>query len=311
MDVRRYYVVTRVGELGPFRLDELQEALDQGKIVGSAQVRTGLGTMLGTVADVLVTPETTWDARESGSGSSSAVSSRRPAQGRLVLVTLVLLSFPAFLTVLLMSRGGTEQPAKPRLDPSFPRPPVAVEPPRQPAQPPPAPVAPPRPPPAPVVAAPPSQVPPPAPAPVPDVAGQVVPQQPDGSLLIGAQYATFVDLHARVQGLGTPTPNIGDWNEKTGAVVWKVRIDRPGRFRVTLTYACAPAGAGGTYRLKIGKSTMVGECKNTTGWNTYESVPAGEIAITDSGVLALEMSSGKRTGSQLLKLRTIALAPIP
>jgi hypothetical protein len=54
MDPRRYYVInTATGEHGPYTLEELREALDQGMIERQHLVRTSLGTMLGTVASQL------------------------------------------------------------------------------------------------------------------------------------------------------------------------------------------------------------------------------------------------------------------
>jgi hypothetical protein len=53
MDPRRFYVITTEGELGPYTQEELRSALSQGVIAPQHQVRTSLGTMLGTVASQL------------------------------------------------------------------------------------------------------------------------------------------------------------------------------------------------------------------------------------------------------------------
>jgi hypothetical protein len=53
MDPRRFYVITTTGEAGPFTHEELREALNQGVIDRQHQVRTGQGTMLGTVSSQL------------------------------------------------------------------------------------------------------------------------------------------------------------------------------------------------------------------------------------------------------------------
>jgi hypothetical protein len=54
MDHRRYYVIgAATGEHGPYSLEELAEAAHNGVVAGSDQVRTALGTNVGTVSKVL------------------------------------------------------------------------------------------------------------------------------------------------------------------------------------------------------------------------------------------------------------------
>src|SRR4051812_33555855 len=58
MDIRRFYVVSIRDERGPFSIEELAEELDAGRITATQQVRTGMGTMLGSVREVIETPKT-------------------------------------------------------------------------------------------------------------------------------------------------------------------------------------------------------------------------------------------------------------
>ena len=60
MDVRRFYVISPRGERGPFSVEELHEELAAGRITSTQQVRTGMGTMLGNVREVINTPEVMW-----------------------------------------------------------------------------------------------------------------------------------------------------------------------------------------------------------------------------------------------------------
>ncbi len=303
MDVRRYYVVTGVGEQGPFRLSELREALASGTFSGSEPVRTGMGTMLGSVDEVLTTPETAWDPAESGSGATAIPFLR---SRRLLPLTILVLAFvPALVLLGLLGRGNppaTQTTAKPEVRTVVIPPPPQI-------------VAAPTRPPVPIPMMKPTVMPPgllpvadpPRAAVVPDL---VVRQDGAGVLVIGAEFATIVDNRARIQGKGSPHPYIGSWNDKTGHIAWTVLVTRPGRFQVTLAYACAPTGAGATYHLRIGEVKITGVMQSTTSWDVYESVPLGEVTITQTGELPMTITSGARTGSALMKLRTITLTPV-
>jgi hypothetical protein len=53
MNARRFYVVNDHGETGPFDEDELRSAVAEGVIALTDHVRSGMGTAMGTVAQVL------------------------------------------------------------------------------------------------------------------------------------------------------------------------------------------------------------------------------------------------------------------
>ncbi len=85
MDHRRFYVIGgATGEHGPYSLEELGEAARAGVVAGSDQVRTALGTRVGTVSSVLGGS----DARPQAEGHDSG---GRPRAGRPPVVVLVII----------------------------------------------------------------------------------------------------------------------------------------------------------------------------------------------------------------------------
>jgi hypothetical protein len=134
MDPRRYYVITTDGEAGPFTQEELRDALDQGVIGPRQQVRTSLGTMLGTVASQLPSAS---QARPSGMDSGQ----RRVRQFNKfsLLVVFITLLLAALIAVSLRPAaaaapsaptvGGVHQDNLPAAEHAAPpAPPVAATP---------------------------------------------------------------------------------------------------------------------------------------------------------------------------------------
>jgi len=91
MDPRLFYVITTTsGEHGPYTLEELNEALDQGLIEREHQVRTSLGTMLGTVASQL--PSASQPRARSGMDSGQRRARQFNTFSLLVVVITLLLA---------------------------------------------------------------------------------------------------------------------------------------------------------------------------------------------------------------------------
>jgi hypothetical protein len=73
MDHRRYYVISSTGgERGPYGLGHLQDALEEAEISSQDLVRTSMGTMLGTVADLLAQHHRSAEPVRDESGSRQA-----------------------------------------------------------------------------------------------------------------------------------------------------------------------------------------------------------------------------------------------
>jgi hypothetical protein len=117
MDPRRLYVITASGELGPYSQEELRAALDQGEIERQHQVRTGLGTMLGTVASQLPSAS----RPRAGAGLDSG--QRRARQfNKFSLLVVVITLLLAGAIALSLRPGAAPASAMPmaQLDPPRP-----------------------------------------------------------------------------------------------------------------------------------------------------------------------------------------------
>lgn len=308
MDVRRFYVISPRGEQGPFSVEELNEELAAGRVMAQQQVRTGMGTMIGTVREVLIAPEALWNTAETGSGLTAVAM----AQKRTRLVSLVVLGLTLVPALSLMLLLGWGQETNTRGDSASKTPAAETRP---------APsVALPPPPAAPVhTTTSPASRPAAAttnttPAPRPETATStaVVQQEANGVLTLSAASAIITSKTARLQGKGGDKPIIGSWNDKDGGVEWKTLITRPGKFRVVVTYACNRSGAGAILKLAAGDGFINGVLQDTGSWDIYKPhTLAQPMTIATTGPVTISLSPQEKKSSAFMKLVGIVLTPVP
>ncbi len=309
MDVRRFYVISPRGEQGPFSVEELNEEFSAGRVTPQQQVRTGMGTMLGTVREVLIAPEALWNTAESGSGLTAvAVAQRRTRMVSLVILGLTLV--PALLVMFLLgdkqpgNTGGSASAFTAPAAPTGPTPRVIP------------------PPPAAVTPIPSTSSPSARPATAtttPSTASRseaatntgVVRQQANGVLTLTATSAIITSEGARLQDKGGDNPHIGSWNNKDGGLEWNSHITKPGRFRVVMTYACNRSGAGAILTLAAGGTSLNDTVQDTGSWDIYKPhTLARELTIATSGPVTISLSPHEKKSSAFMKLSGIVLTPV-
>lgn len=109
-DNRRFFVITRLGEVGPFTLEDLQEEILATRIARSDRLRTAFGANLGTVGDAL--DADAWQKEASFNRMLPVNNAPSPMNGLLRPPILaagvgVLLVLGAGIALLM---GRTEQP---------------------------------------------------------------------------------------------------------------------------------------------------------------------------------------------------------
>lgn len=288
-------------------MEELNEELAAGRVTPMQQVRTGMGTMIGTVREVLIAPEALWNTAETGSGLTAvAMAQKRTRMVSLVVLGLTLV--PALSLMLLLgwgqettTRGASTTPAaetKPTPSLALPPPPsvAPVHTTSSPASRPPA-----------ATTNPTS-----APRPEPATSAGVVQQEANGVLTLSASSAIITSKTARLQGKGGDNPIIGSWNDKDGGVEWKTHVTRPGKFRVVVTYACNRSGAGAILKLAAGDGFINGVLQDTGSWDIYKPhTLAQPMTIATTGPVTISLSPQEKKSSAFMKLVGIVLTPVP
>ncbi len=135
-----------------------------------------------------------------------------------------------------------------------------------------------------------------------------VQQAADGTLILPAHSASIVGSKARIQMSGG-IKNIGNWTNPKDSVKWNVIVTQGGRFKVTLTYSCAPESAGGKITLNIGPATLEANVGATSGWNDFRTVELGTMEIVQPGQFSCTVQPAGRHSGGIMNLVSVQLAP--
>src|SRR5262249_6523351 len=106
-------------------------------------------------------------------------------------------------------------------------------------------------------------------------------------------------------------PNIGHWNSAKDVVSWKVEVDRPGKFDVSLLYSMAADRAGATFNFSAGDQVLHGTVEATRNANTYKEMKLGTIELRQSGLTTFTITPEKvPEGGSVMNLRSVTLTPV-
>jgi len=141
----------------------------------------------------------------------------------------------------------------------------------------------------------------------PQVLATSLTQLEDGTVRLPAAEAEVIGKTARLEGSGEP--NIGFWTEINDLAQWQVRVNKPGAFRVEVTYACDASSGDSEYVVVVGNQAAVGKTKVTGGWQTYETVDLGPVRIDEAGVVNVMVRGLRKPGLALMNLRALVLKP--
>ena len=133
----------------------------------------------------------------------------------------------------------------------------------------------------------------------------------DGRLTLEARTA---ELRGGLRLENPPEPNIGFWSDPEAAAEWKVRIARPGSYRVTAQVA-RPARAGGILRLEFGSQSLSAEVPDTGGWQVYREIELGLLVVEQADLgqdsLRITLRGAAIRGQGLANIRALTLTPRP
>ena len=138
--------------------------------------------------------------------------------------------------------------------------------------------------------------------------GKPTAQAADGTIRLHAANAAVHGTGARYES-GGGKDNIGYWSNPADWVSWKFDVKKPGRFSVSITYACARGTGGSEYAVGVGGQKIMGTIRETGSWTTFVSEKIGELAITKAGAYTLSVKPTKKPGSAVMNLQAITLEP--
>jgi hypothetical protein len=128
----------------------------------------------------------------------------------------------------------------------------------------------------------------------------------DGSLRL---FATQCEIYGRSVVFEEKYRNLGYWQNENDQAVWTIHVIQPGRYAVSLDYACEDSSAGNAFQLELGPQRLTGTVPGTGSWDSYRRHAVGELNLT-AGTHRLAFRSQGPIRGALIDLRDVKLTPI-
>jgi putative membrane-bound dehydrogenase-like protein len=103
--------------------------------------------------------------------------------------------------------------------------------------------------------------------------------------------------------------NLGYWQSDDDHAAWSFEIVRPGKYAVSLDYACEEGAAGQTVALDVGGQRLTAKVPGTGNWDSYRQLPLGQVELA-AGVQPLVVRPDGRLGGPLIDLKSVRLRPV-
>gem|GEM_PF-1929258 len=132
-------------------------------------------------------------------------------------------------------------------------------------------------------------------------------QVEDGSLKLDAAAAKISGPNARLEG--GQVKDIIWWTSMDTSLRWKAGIQKPGRYRVEVTYAIIGNNNGSPLAIMIGDQVVKATPKAGSGFNDYKTGRAGEITISKPGDFPVVVKPLERAHEYVIKVRSVNLLP--
>ncbi len=143
--------------------------------------------------------------------------------------------------------------------------------------------------------------------PNPIMINKILSQNPDGSIQLLAEDADLKGNTITVEG--EKEFNIGYWSDVNDIAQWQIHVNKPGKFNVTIIYACDSSTPGTEYTLKAGNQSITGIVKATPGWQKYITESLGSLQIDKPGEVLFTVQPNRKPLMALMNLRKITLTP--
>ena len=123
------------------------------------------------------------------------------------------------------------------------------------------------------------------------------------------------------------------WNSSERFIKWPVKVSKPGKFRIQLTYSLGSTSStqqvqiGGDEQntiatlpptisdsseveVSVGGNAVSSTLKAGKGWDDFKTEKFGEITLDKGNDLEVVLKSTKGPGAPVLHLRSITLVPV-
>jgi alpha-L-fucosidase len=135
--------------------------------------------------------------------------------------------------------------------------------------------------------------------------GSITPRA-NGRFVLPAADATIHGDTPQYEHAGTKD-QIGCWAKADDFVSWNIKLTKPGRFTVELTYSCAAPGSA--FTIEAGGQTLTGKSTSTGSWETYRTDSLGTIKLDQPGIITLTVKPKTEPKWRVIGLKSVTLVP--
>ena len=131
---------------------------------------------------------------------------------------------------------------------------------------------------------------------------RIVTPAADGTIRLDAASA---EIYGPSLAFESEFANLGFWQAPADRAAWSLRVDRPGRYAVSIEWACAAGSAGNGFTLRVGGQTLRGKVAGTgPDWSTYRVADLGAVELP-AGESRLEVRPDGEIRGALMDLKAV------
>lgn len=144
---------------------------------------------------------------------------------------------------------------------------------------------------------------------IPTCEGEVAQQAVDGSIVLNAKDATTWSENMRYEPK-TEKNCLGFWTSEDDLAEWEFVVNKPGRYKVTVSHGCGGGNHGSQVELKHADQTLKFTTQDTGGFQKWEEISLGEIEIKGTGKQRLMIDPVNKVKSAVLDVQKVVLTPV-
>lgn len=129
-------------------------------------------------------------------------------------------------------------------------------------------------------------------------------QAEDNSVKMNAADARIQGPNARLEG-----SHVMWWTSSDTSLCWTARIQKPGHYRVELTYAIIGHNNGNPLGIMIGDQIVKAIPKAGSGFDDFRTAKAGEVTISSPGDLPIVLKPMESSREYVINIRSVSLLP--
>jgi hypothetical protein len=132
--------------------------------------------------------------------------------------------------------------------------------------------------------------------------------QVEGPVELLAKHATTWSTNMRYE----PKPEkncLGFWTEKDDFAEWEFKVDKPGKYEVTVHQGCG-AGGGSEVAVELGEQKLMFTVQDTGGFQKWLPVTVGSIEIKEPGKHRILVKPQTKKGGAVMDIQKVVLSPL-